>query len=476
MDKEREIRNFKSEEYWNLSVVLKKQNEKNKILAKFYGKDKKIELTNEKDTLEVVKKIDNKEYKVIDVIKKEKKKNPAAPFTTSTLQQEASRKLGFAVKKTMMVAQKLYESGLITYMRTDSVRISEDALNDAKNYIIKNYGKEYYNLRTFKTKDSSQDAHEAIRPTDLNKVYNEINNLGKDESKLLSLIFNRFLASQMSVSIYDTTKIVIDNSGYIFNANGSVIKFDGFMKLYIEGSDETSEDDEEGILPDVKIGEILSQDKIIYEQKFTEPPFRYTEASLVKVLEEKGIGRPSTYAPTISTIEDRLYIEKEKKFLVPTNLGEVVNEVMEKNFTNIVDEKFTKNMEDDLDKIAIGKNSYIKVVKSFFKPFIENLNNVSENMEKVKLKEEVSEEICENCGKNMIVKTGRYGKFLACPGYPECKNIKSIVNKIDVLCPKCGGSILIKKTKAKKTFYVCENSPKTCDYISWNKPKKNDKK
>lgn len=477
MDKEKDIRAFKPQEYWDLNVELLKNGVKNKILGKFYGDTNgKIELTNEKQTMDIVKKIDGKDYIVTDVKKSERKKNPSPPFTTSSMGQDASRKLGFTMKKTMMVAQRLYEAGHITYMRTDSVRISDEARAMAKNYINKNYGEKYYLNRVFKTNKSAQDAHEAIRPTNLDKIESLLNSLEKDESKLMKLIFNRFIASEMKEAIYDTTKVVINVNDYIFVANGSIIKFDGFMKLYIESTDEEDTDDKENILPEIDKEDKLKQSKINHEQKFTQPPARYTEASLVKALEEKGIGRPSTYAPTISTILDRLYIEKDKKNLVPTELGEVVNNLMENNFKDVVDETFTANMENTLDEIASGNASYLNTMNEFYKPFITNLESVSEKIEKVKLTEEVSDVICEKCGKNMVIKTGRFGKFLACPGFPECKNIKSIVEKIDIPCPKCGGAVVVRKTKAKRTFYICENNTNKedskCDYISWNKPEK----
>ena len=370
IDREKEIRNFKPEEYWKLSVKLLKGKES--FFANFYGdKKSKINLTNEKQVKDIIKVIDKKEYKVIDVKKSERKRNPAPPFTTSSLQQEASRKLGFNVKKTMMVAQRLYENGHITYMRTDSVRISDDARSMAKLYIEEKYGKKYYENRYFKTKASAQDAHEAIRPSNILNSLSSVDSFSKDEQKLYTLILNRFLASQMSTAIYDTTKVKIEVEDYIFNANGSVVKFDGFMKLYTEGKDdkdktkEDSSEDEnvENILPILEIGDILKQDKIIDEQKFTEPPARYTEASLVKTLEEKGIGRPSTYAPTISTIEERTYVEREKKYLVPTELGEIVNDLMENNFENIVDEHFTAGMENNLDKKLIKMLKKLKFQK-----------------------------------------------------------------------------------------------------------------
>ncbi len=484
VDRERLIRNFIPEEYWNLTAKLKKDKENVLVIAKFYGDiKKKIDLKDEKQVKQIVKSIDGKEYKVVDVKKSERKKNPPPPFTTSTLQQDASRKLGFSVKKTMGVAQKLYEAGYITYMRTDSTRVSEDARNMAKDYIVSTFGDKYYSNRYYKTKANAQDAHEAIRPTSINKFKQIFETITKDEQKLYSLIYNRFLASQMSEAVYDTTKVKIQVENYIFVANGSVIKFDGFMKLYIESKDEKEnsdkngeiDEDSENILPLLKIDDVLKQIELKPEQKFTEPPARYTEASLVKALEEKGIGRPSTYAPTISTIIDRMYVEKNKKYLIPTKLGEIVNEMLENNFKDIVDEKFTADMENKLDDIAEGTNTYISMISHFYKPFIKNIEEVQEKIERVKIPEEETDIKCELCGRNMVIKQGRFGRFLACPGYPECKNTKPIVQKIDIPCPKCGGTILVKKTKKKRTFYVCENSPKTCDYISWNKPKKEEK-
>lgn len=472
IDRERQIRDFKPEEYWLLTAKL--QNKKDIVLAKFYGDTKKkIELKTKEQVDEIIKIIDKKEYKVIDVKKSERKKNPPPPFTTSSLQQEASRKLGFSVKKTMMVAQKLYEAGYITYMRTDSTRLSDDAKKMAKEYIVSNFGKNYYLDRVFKTKETAQDAHEAIRPSRLDIQASEFDG---DEKKLYTLILNRFLASQMSVAVYDTTKIVIQVENYIFHVNGSVIKFDGFMKLYIEGKDDTKVNDEEieGMLPELNVGETLKQIELNKEQKFTEPPSRYTEASLVKAMEEKAIGRPSTYAPTISTLLDRVYIEKDKKFLVPTNLGEVVNDMLEEYFKEIVDVAFTAEMENKLDMVAENKENYVQMLREFYDPFITNLNDVEDKIQKVKLPEEVTDIKCELCGRNMVIKQGRFGKFLACPGYPECKNAKPIVQECNVPCPKCGGKVLIKKTKTKKNFYVCENNTNSedskCDYISWNKP------
>lgn len=478
VDKEREIRKFVPEDYYLMYAKLQRDNDI--VLAKFYGDiNGKIELKDKKQVDSIIKKIDNKEYKIIDIKKSERRKNPPFPFTTSSLQQEASRKLGFGVKKTMMVAQKLYESGYITYMRTDSIRLSEDARKMAKAYINEKFGSKYYLEREFKAKDNAQDAHEAIRPTHLDADIA----LGKDEEKLYKLILNRFLASQMSIAIYDTTKIRVNVEDYIFHINGSTIKFDGFMKLYIEGKDdkvktkEEAEDDDDEIktLPDFTVGEILTQKELKADKKTTEPPARYTEASLVKIMEEKGVGRPSTYAPTISTIEERLYIEKEGRYLKPTPLGEIVNKLLEDNFKNIVDVKFTADMEKKLDDVADSKENYVEMLKDFYKPFNENLLEVQDKIEKVKVPEEETDVVCEKCGRKMVIKQGRFGKFLACPGYPECQNIKPYNESIDVPCPECGGKVLIKRTKTRRPFYVCENNTNSedskCHYISWTKPK-----
>ena len=478
VDKEREIRNFIPEDYYLMYAKL--QRSEDIVLAKFYGDiNGKIELKDKKQVDSIIKKIDNKEYKIIDIKKSERRKNPPFPFTTSSMQQEASRKLGFGVKKTMMVAQRLYEAGYITYMRTDSIRLSDDARKMAKEYINKTFGSKYYLEREFKAKGNAQDAHEAIRPTHLDATIT----MGKDEEKLYNLILNRFLASQMAIAIYDTTKIRVNVQDYIFHINGSVIKFDGFMKLYIEGKDdkvktkEESEDDDDEIkvLPEFEIGEVLKQKELKADKKTTEPPARYTEASLVKIMEEKGVGRPSTYAPTISTIEERFYIEKEGRYLKPTQLGEIVNKLLEDNFKDIVDVKFTADMENKLDDIADSKENYVEMLKDFYKPFNENLLQVQDKIEKVKIPEEETDVVCEKCGRKMVIKQGRFGKFLACPGYPECQNIKPYVESIDTPCPECGGKVLIKRTKTRRPFYVCENNTNSedskCHYISWTKPK-----
>ena len=479
IDKEREIQAFVPEDYFVMIAKLAKG--KDIVIAKFYGdKNGKIELKDEKTVNSIIKKIDGKDYEVTDVKKSERRKNPPAPFTTSSLQQEASRKLGFGVKKTMMVAQRLYEHGFITYMRTDSTRLSEDAKKMAKTYITSTFGKNYYLDREFKTSETAQDAHEAIRPTHLDEEVD----LSGDDLKLYTLIINRFLASQMSVAVYDTTRIKVEVEDYVFYINGSTIKFDGFMKLYIEGKDEKrkrkdadddEDSDEENVLPEINVGDMLKQKELKADKKTTEPPARYTEASLVKAMEENGVGRPSTYAPTISTIEDRLYIEKEGKYLVPTDLGMVVNKLLEDNFKDIVDVKFTADMEHKLDEVAENKIDYVQMLKDFYGPFITNLNNVQDKIEKVKVPEQESDVVCEKCGRTMVIKHGKFGKFLACPGFPECSNIKPYNESIDVPCPDCGGKVIIKHTKTRRPFYVCENNTNTedskCHYISWSKPK-----
>lgn len=480
VDREEEIEKFIPEEYWNIVVELLKN--KDAFKAKLVGKDnKKIELKSKEEVDEVLKAIQNAEYIVKEVKKSQRKRTPAPPFTTSTMQQEASRKLGFTLKKTMSVAQGLYEGvkveekgtvGLITYMRTDSTRISDVARQAAKAQIEEKYGAEYYENRFYKTKDEAQDAHEAIRPTYIDLTPEKIKeSLTNDQYKLYNLIYNRFLASQMAQAIFDTVSVEIDADKYNFRANGQTLKFKGFMALYVESKDQ-EEKEENSQIPELEEGEKLKKQKIEPIQSFTEPPPRYTEASLVKTLEEKGIGRPSTYSPTITTILERRYIEKEKKQLIPTELGKVVNKLLVENFAGIVNEEFTAEMEDKFDKIAIGKKEWKKVIEEFYEPFEKDLEKANKELEHVELVEEVSDIPCENCGSMMVIKYGRFGKFLACPNYPECKNTKPFVETIDVPCPKCGGKIQIKKSKKRRNYYICENNPKTCDYISWNKPKK----
>lgn len=481
VDREEEIEKFVPEEYWNIYANLKDEKSKKSFQAKFYGtSDKKVDIHSEKEVNAVLKAIENGKYIVQDIKKSEKKKNPAPPFTTSTMQQEASRKLNFTLKRTMSVAQTLYEGirvpdkgtvGLITYMRTDSTRISEEARTAAKEYIINNYGSAYYENRYYKTKGNAQDAHEAIRPTYIDLNPEKIKeSLTPDQYKLYNLIYNRFVASQMSTAVYDTTSVDINVNDYIFKANGQTLKFKGFMKLYVETLD-NEKDDEITTLPELSVNQALKLKKIEPKQSFTEPPARYTEATLVKSLEEKGIGRPSTYSPTITTILERRYIEKHKKQLSPTELGKIVNKLLTENFTDILDVKFTAKIEEEFDEIAEGKEYWKNVIKEFYGPFSVELARVEKELEHVVLVDEVSNVPCDKCGRMMVYKYGRYGKFLACPGFPECKNAKPIIETIDVPCPCCGGKVQIKQTKRKKKFYICENNPDSCSYISWNKPK-----
>ncbi len=483
VDREEEIEKFIPEEYWNIFVTLLDEVSRKTFVAKLYGKDKKkIELHCKEEVDVILKNIENGKYIVSEVKKGERKRTPAPPFTTSTMQQEASRKLGFTLKKTMSIAQGLYEGvkvegkgtvGLITYMRTDSTRISDEARAAAKIEIERQYGKEYYENRYYKTKQNSQDAHEGIRPTYIDLNPEKIkDSLTKEQYKLYKLIYNRFLASQMQAAVYDTISANIDVNNYNFRATGQSLKFKGFMVLYVETQDDDKEDDKDSFVPELKEGQEVIKKKIDSKQSFTEPPPRYTEASLVKALEEKGIGRPSTYSPTITTILERRYIEKEQKQLVPTELGKVVNKLLTENFTDVINIEFTAKIEEEFDEVAEGKESWKQVIMEFYGPFEKEVEKVEKELEHVELTEEISDVPCEKCGRMMVIKYGRYGKFLACPGYPECKNAKPFVETIDVPCPKCGGKIQVRKSKKKRKFYICENNPASCDYISWNKPKK----
>ena len=485
VDRENEIENFIPEEYWNIYADLKDEKSKKQFEARFYGKNgKKQEIHSKEEIAQILKTIEKAKYTVSEVKKGEKKRNPAPPFTTSTMQQEASRKLGFTLKKTMSVAQGLYEGvkiaekgtvGLITYMRTDSTRISEEARASAKTQIVATYGEEYYENRYYKTSKDAQDAHEGIRPTyadiEPDKIKDE---LTKDQYKLYKLIYNRFMASQMKPAIYDTMAVNIKADDYDFKANGQNLKFKGFMTLYVEGTDE-KEEKEEGILPELQENQEVKLLKINPKQSFTEPPARYTEASLVKTLEEKGIGRPSTYSPTITTILERRYIQKEQKQLVPTELGKIVNKILTENFTDVINVEFTAKIENEFDEIAEGKEQWKQMIREFYGPFEKELEKVEKELEHVELVDEVSDVPCDKCGRMMVYKYGKYGKFLACPGYPECKNTKPIVETIDVPCPKCGAVVQVRKTKRGKKYFICENNPQSCDYISWNKPQPGEK-
>ena len=483
-EREEEIEKFIPEEYWNIYATFLDENTNSEFearLAQMNGK--KLEIHSKEEIDGILEDLKETKYIVTEIKKGEKKRTPAPPFTTSTMQQEASRKLNFSLKRTMSVAQGLYEgvslpeghTGLITYMRTDSTRISEEARAAAKIQITKKYGENYYENRYYKTKKDAQDAHEAIRPAHIELAPEDIKQyLNSDQYKLYRLIYNRFLASQMSAAIFNTMSVNIKTKDYDFKANGQSIKFKGFMILYVEGTD-SKQEEVEGMLPPLVENQEVIKKKINPKQSFTEPPARYTEASLVKALEEKGIGRPSTYSPTITTILARRYIEKEQKQLVPTELGKIVNNLLVENFSDVINVKFTANVESRFDKIAEGDEKWKDVIREFYGPFEEEVEKVEKNLEHVKLADEESDVVCELCGRKMVYKYGRYGKFLACPGYPECKNVKPILNYIDVPCPVCGSRVIEKKSKRGRKFYVCEKSPDNCNYISWNKPKLGEK-
>ncbi len=475
-DREEEIKKFIPEEYWTVDCELKKGRKKFPIKLSTY-KNKKIELKTEDETNKVIESIDKDNFVIKSIKKGSKLKNPMAPFTTSTLQQEASKKLNFMTKKTMSVAQGLYEGvevkghgtvGLITYMRTDSVRISQEAQESAKSFILNNYGESYLpkETRIYKGKKNIQDAHEAIRPTNID-ITPEVAkaNLTNEQYKLYTLIWKRFVASQMASCILNTNSIDILNGDYKFKASGSTIQFDGFMKIYEYA---ISEEDDNS-LPELEEGEILKSASLEGKQHFTQPPARYTEASFVKLLEEKGIGRPSTYVPTISTLLSRDYVNREKKNLIPTELGFIVNNIICEYFKQIADVDFTASMERNLDHIEDGEIKWKSVVGEFFEPLKHSLEKAEKEMAKVVIEDEVSDVPCDKCGKMMVIKKGRYGKFLACPGYPECKNAKPIVEEIKAPCPKCGRKVLAKRSKKGKRFYGCSGYPE-CDFVSWNEP------
>lgn len=482
-DREEEIEKFVPEEYWSIIVKLAQLKSRTAFDAKFYGtQNEKIELKNEEQVRRILKEIDGGKYIVQKIKRSEKRKTPAPPFITSTMQQEASRKIGFTSKKTMSVAQQLYEGieikgvgavGLVTYIRTDSTRISTEAQLEAKEYIKNKYGEKYLpeETRIYKNKTASQDAHEAIRPSHMSMDPESIRqSLTNDQYKLYKLIWERFVASQMASAVYDTLSVDIGVSRYLFKANGSKVKFPGFMAVYIEGRDEESEDSETNI-PELSESEQLELKKTEPKQHFTQPPQRYTEATLIKVLEEKGIGRPSTYAPTITTILARGYVEKEKKILIPTELGKVVTGIMKNHFKDIVDVKFTAYMEGELDEVEEGEKKWVDVLKEFYDPFIHVLKKAEEEIGEVDIPDEVTDILCEKCGRNMVIKNGRYGKFLACPGFPECRNARPILEEAGVNCPKCGGKVLFKKSRKGKKYLGCENNP-NCNFMTWDKPSK----
>ena len=476
-EREEEIKSFIPKEYWTIElVVLNKDGEE--FTLKFYGEDgKKIDLENEAQVNKILDIINNAELTVSKIESKSRRKSAPKPFTTSVLQQDAANKLNFTTKKTMMVAQELYEGidikgqgtvGLISYIRTDSKRISEEAREKAKDYIVDSIGQNYYKDHTKDSKGKKekkvQDAHEAIRPTSVERTPDSIkDSLSKDQYKFYNLIWRRFVASQMEDSIFDVLNVECNIENLVFKATGSKLKFDGYTKIY------NFTDREDKILPSLSEGESLKIQKQDHQQHFTSPPPRYTEASLVKTLEELGIGRPSTYAPTITTILNREYVEKEGTSLLPTELGIIVTKILDENFHKFMEVDFTADMESQLDQIEEGNAEWKHVVEEFYSPLEEAIKTALENIEKVNMDEE-TDEICELCGSNMVIKYGRFGKFMACKNYPECKNTKPIVNKIGVKCPKCKeGDIIMRKSKKKKVFYGCSNYPE-CDFVAWNKP------
>ena len=478
-DREEEVINFTPREYWTVEAQLS-QDGKKSFVAKYYGKDDKKEAEFDKGETanKIAEEIKKGKFTVQKIKNSETAKNPPPPFTTSTLQQDASRKINFQTAKTMQTAQGLYEGvniggkygtiGLITYMRTDSLRISKEAQEEAVAYISQAYDKEYLAPRQYKTKKNAQDAHEAIRPTNIFITPDSIKaKLTNDQYKLYKLIWERFVASQMAAVIYSNTTAIIDSNGHKLRASGTTVKFKGFTAVYTEGSDEAKEKSK--VLPRLAEGQAVDCVEVTAKQHFTQAPPRFTEASLVHELEENGIGRPSTYAPTISTIIARGYVVRNKKQLVPTELGFVTTDIMKNNFNNIVDVEFTAEMENELDRVEEGKQNWVNVLRNFYPDFEKNLETAIKNIEKIKIKDEESDIICDKCGRKMVYKLSKFGKFLACPGYPECKNTMTIREGTGVECPKCGGEILVKKSRKGKVYYGCEHSPK-CDFILWYKP------
>lgn len=483
VDREDEIRAFKPEEYWTIDSKLIPKGSRKAFPAAFYGDTEgKIKISSKEEADKILDELKDADYQIVKVKKGTRRKSPAPPFITSTLQQEASRRLGFQARRTMKAAQELYEGieiegmgavGLITYMRTDSLRLSEDAIHDAAEYITERWGKKYLpdSPRHFKTRAGAQDGHEAIRPTMPSLSPDKVKaNLSSDQFKLYKLVWERFIACQMANCLQSTTQADIQAKNYIFKASGYTVTFDGFTVLYEEGKDDENEE-ESGALPVLENGMPLKVKEIIGNQHFTQPPARYTEASLIKALEENGIGRPSTYAATISTITGREYVVREGKALKPTELGEVSTKLMKERFPKIVNVKFTAQVENDLDEVQSGKTDWVQTLRDFYGDFEETLKEAKEEMQgvKIQLKEDETDIICEKCGRKMVIKTGRFGKFIACPGYPECKNIKKLVQETGAECPRCGGKVIVKKSKKGRVFYGCSNYPE-CNFMSWDEP------
>ena len=486
-DREDEIDAFESKEFWTISAVLGKNTEvKSKakdFSAKFYGtKHKKINIDTEQQAQEITQAVSKETFTVDTIKNSEKKKSPLPPFITSTLQQDASRKLGFAASKTMSVVQTLYEgvnlgksgaTGLVTYIRTDSMRISDEAAQSAMEYIEHTYGNNFLppKRRIFKNKNAAQDAHEAIRPTHIDLKPDDIkDSLTNDQYKLYKLIYERFIASQMADCVYDVCAVDIQAGEYVFKATGTVVKFPGYTKVYEEVNDKKEKEaGENGKLPQLEEHEELKTIEILPKQHFTQPPSRYNEASLIKALEEHGIGRPSTYAPTITVVQTRGYVGKEKKMLYPTALGRIVNDLMKSSFPDIVDVTFTANVEENLDRVAEGDIYWVKVIRDFYTDFDKEVKVALEELEHVKIPDPVSDVPCDKCGRMMVIKTGKFGQFLACPGYPECKNTKPIIEETGVDCPKCGKKLIYRKSKAGKKYITCSGYPE-CKFMSWNLP------
>ncbi|MGM9575557.1 MAG: type I DNA topoisomerase [Oscillospiraceae bacterium] len=473
VDRENEIRSFVSEEYWLLDAIFGCESGDASFTARFYGKgDKKLELRSEAEVNEVIAATEDKPFTVKSVKRGKKHRSPSPPFITSTLQQESSRRLGMTPRRTMSIAQQLYEGvdieglgtvGLITYMRTDSLRLSDEALMAAKNYIIEHYGKEYYHgsFRVYKTKSGAQDAHEAIRPTNIELSPERVRkDLTPEQYRLYRLIWGRFTASQMANSVYDNVVVDVESNDYIFRANYSEMKFPGYTAVYEESRDEET-NELRSKLPSLEEGERVYLEKMLPEQQFTQPPARYTEATLIRAMEEKGIGRPSTYAPTISTITSHEYVVKDGKYLKPTNLGEVVTELMMERFPDIVDLKFTNHMEEELDDVESGKRYWKELIREFYKDFSTELEEAEKALDGVRIKvpDELSDEYCDVCGRQMVVKSGRFGRFLACPAYPECNFTKPLVIEMPGRCPACGSRILKRTSKKGNTYYACERGP-----------------
>lgn len=491
VDRENEIRAFKPEEYWTLDAKMLAPSSKRAFAAQFTGDETgKVKITSKEQSDEYLKRLEGAEYSAVSVKKGIRRRQPAPPFTTSTMQQEASRKLNFQARRTMKVAQELYEGievegygsiGLITYMRTDSLRISEEARAAGNEYIKSAFGGEYLpeKPRYFKTRANAQDGHEAIRPTTMDLTPEKAKgSLTPEQYKLYSLIWKRFMASLMANCVQDTVKAEIHGANeadkaagkfVAFSASGYSVRFDGYTRLYESGTDDDEE--AEGKLPKIQEGDALKMKELVGNQHFTQPPARYTEASLIKTLEETGVGRPSTYASIISTITAREYVVREQKQLKPTELGEATTNLLKERFPKIVNVKFTAGMESELDEVESGKTDYIKMLHEFYDDFSETLSKAKEEMQgvKIKLQEDETDVICDKCGRNMVIKTGRFGKFLACPGYPECKNTKPLVVETNALCPVCGGKVIEKKSKRGFAFYGCSNYPE-CNFMTWDKP------